>query len=65
VKNEVVLRRLGGKEYPRYNTRIGHILHRNYLLELVFEGTIEGTGRRGRRHKPLLDETRKRKDTGS
>ena len=61
VKNEVVLIRHGGKEYPTYTTRIGHILHRNSLLRLVFEGTIEGTWRRGRRHKPLLDETRKTK----
>lgn len=65
VKNEVVLLRLGGKEYPTYNTRIGHSLHRNCLLKLVFEGSTEGTGRRERRHKPLLDETRKWKDTGS
>jgi isoprenylcysteine carboxyl methyltransferase (ICMT) family protein YpbQ len=65
VKNEEVLRRVGGKEYPTCNTQIGHILHRNCLLKLVFEGTIEGTGRRGRRRKPLLDETRKCKHTGS
>ena len=38
---------------------IGHILRRNCLLEHVIEWKIEGrielTGRRGRRHKQLLD----------
>jgi hypothetical protein len=39
---------------------IGHILRRNCLLEHVIEGKLEGriemTGRRGRRHKQLLDD---------
>jgi hypothetical protein len=35
---------------------IGHILRRNCLLNHVIEGRIEGTGRRGRRRKQLLDE---------
>ena len=35
--------------------RIGHILCRNCLLEYVIEGKIEGTVRRGRRCKQLLD----------
>jgi len=65
VKNEEVLLRVGGKEYPTYNTQIGHILHRNWLLKLVFEGMMVGTGRRGRRRKPLLYETKKLQDTGS
>jgi len=38
---------------------IGHILHRNCLLQQVIEGKIKGeievTGRRGRRRKKLLD----------
>ena len=34
----------------------GHILHRNCLLKHVIEGKIEGTGRRGRRRKQLLDD---------
>jgi hypothetical protein len=34
---------------------IGHILRRNCLLKHVIEGKIEGTGRRGRRRKQLLD----------
>ena len=39
---------------------IGHILRRNCLLKRIIVGTIEGktevTGRRGRRHKHLLDD---------
>jgi hypothetical protein len=39
---------------------IGHILRRNCLLKHVIEGKIEGsiemTGRRGRRRKQLLDD---------
>jgi hypothetical protein len=41
---------------------IGHILCRNCLLQKVIEGKIkrgiEGTGRRGRRRRKLLDELR-------
>jgi len=43
---------------------IGHILHRNCLLKHVIEGRIKGrtkvTGRRGRRHKQLLDDLREK-----
>jgi hypothetical protein len=35
---------------------IGHILGRNCRLEHIIEGNIEGTGRRGRRLKQLLDD---------
>jgi hypothetical protein len=35
---------------------IGHILRRNCLLKHVIEGKIEGTGRRGRKRKQLLDD---------
>ena len=39
---------------------IGHILRKNCLLQQVIEGKIEGmievTGRRGRRHKELLED---------
>jgi hypothetical protein len=34
----------------------GHILHRNRLLKHVIEGRIEGSERRGRRCKELLDD---------
>jgi hypothetical protein len=41
---------------------IGHILRRNCLLQQVIEGKIKGgievKGRRGRRHRKLLDELR-------
>jgi len=35
---------------------IGHILLRNCLLQHVIEGKIEGTERRGRKHKQQLDD---------
>ena len=39
---------------------IGHILHRNCLLQRVIEGKIKGgievTGRQGRRRRKLLDD---------
>jgi hypothetical protein len=35
---------------------IGIILRRNFLLKRFIEGKIEGTGRRGRRRKQLLDD---------
>jgi hypothetical protein len=48
---------------------IGHILRRDSLLKHVIEGTIEGrikmTGRRGRRHKQLLDDLKEQKGTGN
>jgi hypothetical protein len=35
---------------------IGHILHRNCLLKHFIEGKKEGLGKRGRRHKQLIDD---------
>jgi len=44
---------------------IGHILRRNCLLQQVIagkiKGRIEGTGRRGRRHRKLLDDLKERR----
>ena len=44
---------------------IGHILRRNHLLQWVIERKIKGgtevTGRRGRRHKKLLDDLKERR----
>jgi hypothetical protein len=44
---------------------IGHILRRNCLLQQVIEGKIKGgiavTGRRGRRHRKLLDGIKERR----
>ena len=43
---------------------IGHILRRNCLLQRVIEGKIKGQievkGRRGRRHRKLLDDLKER-----
>jgi len=36
-------------------------LHRNCLLKHIIEGKIEGTGRRGRRRKEILDDFREKK----
>jgi len=44
---------------------IGHILHRNCLLQRVIEGKIKGgievTGRRGRRRRKLVDDLKERR----
>ena len=44
---------------------IGHILRRNCFLQRVIEGKIKGgievTGRRGRRHRKLLDDLKERR----
>ena len=44
---------------------IGHILRRNYLLQRVIVGKIQGgievTGRRGRRRRKLLDDLKRRR----
>jgi hypothetical protein len=46
--------------------RIGHILCRNFLLQQVIEGKIEGwievKGRRGRRRRKLLDDLKERRE---
>jgi hypothetical protein len=71
VRNEEVL--LGVKEQrniqhetsKRKANWIGHILRRNCPLQRVIEGKIKGgievTGRRGRRHKKLLDDFKERR----
>jgi hypothetical protein len=44
---------------------IGHILHRNCLLQRVIEGKIQGrievTGRQGKRRRKLLDDLKERR----
>jgi hypothetical protein len=40
---------------------IGHILRRNCLLKHVTEEKVEGTRRRGRRHKQLLDDLKEKR----
>jgi hypothetical protein len=66
MRNEVVLLRLKEQSHilheisKRKANWIGHILCRNCILQQVIEGKIKGviaeTGRRGRRHRKLLDE---------
>jgi hypothetical protein len=65
VRNEEVLLRVKEQRNILREIRkrkanwIGHILRRNCLLQRVIEGKIKGwidvTGRRGRRHRKLLD----------
>jgi len=71
VRNEEVLLRV--KEQwnilheirKRKANKIGHILHRNCLLQRVIEGKIQGgievTGRQGRRRRKLLDDLKERR----
>jgi hypothetical protein len=40
---------------------VSHNLRVNCLLKHVIEGKIEGTGRRGRRHKQLQDDLKERR----
>jgi hypothetical protein len=71
VKNEDVLLRVKKQRNilheisKRKSNWIGHILCRNCLLQRVIEGKIKGvievTGRRGRRHKKLLDDLKERR----
>jgi hypothetical protein len=65
VKNEEVLHRVEETNILHTVQRrkanwIGYVLHRNCILESVIEGKITGRievmGRRGRRHKKLLDD---------
>jgi len=48
---------------------MGYILHRNCLLKHITEGKIqvmiEVMGRRGRRHKQLMDDLKETRGTGS
>jgi hypothetical protein len=66
VRNEEVLQRVKEESnilhtlQRRKTNQTGHILLRNCLIKHVIEGKIEGRvevgGRRGRRHKQLLDD---------
>jgi hypothetical protein len=64
VRNEVLLRVKEQRNILHEISKgkvnwLGHILRRNCLLQQVIEGKIKGgievTGRRGRRHRKLLD----------
>ena len=71
VRNEDVLLRVKEQRNILHEIRkrkanwIGHILHRNYLLQRVTEGKIKGgievTGRQGRRRRKLLDDFKERR----
>ncbi len=68
MRNEEVLLRIDEQRNILHKIRkrkanwIGHILHRNCLIQQVIEGKIKGemevTRRRGRRRKKLLDDLR-------
>jgi hypothetical protein len=67
VRNEVLHRVKGDRNIlntikRRKSNWIGHILRRSCLLKHVIEGKLEGRiemmGRRGRRHKQLLDDVK-------
>jgi hypothetical protein len=71
VRNEEVLLRVKEQRNilheisKRKANWIGHILHRNCLLQQVMEGKIKGgievTGRRGKRRRKLLDDLKERR----
>ena len=71
MRNEDVLLRVKEQRNILHEIRkrkanwIGHILHRNCLLQGVIEGKIQGgieaTGRRGRRCRKLLDDIKERR----
>jgi hypothetical protein len=71
LRNEEVLLRVKEKRNilheisKRKANWIGHILSRNCFLQQVIEGKIKGwievTGRRGRRHRNLLDDLKERR----
>jgi hypothetical protein len=71
VRNKEVLLRVKEQgnilhEIPkRKANRIGHILHKNCLLQRVTEGKIQGRievrGRQGRRCRKLLDDLKERR----
>jgi hypothetical protein len=75
VRNEGVLHRIKEDRNILHTIKrrkakwIGHILHRNYSLKHVIEGKIEGsievTGRRGRRRKQLLHDFKESEGTGN
>jgi len=59
-KEPVKERNIIQKTKRRKANWIGHVLHTNCLIKHVAEGNVKGrlevTGRRGRRHKKLLDD---------
>jgi hypothetical protein len=71
VRNEDVLLRVKEQRNSLHEIRkrkanwIGHILHRNCILQQVTEGKIQGgievTGRQGRRRRTLLDGLKERR----
>jgi hypothetical protein len=71
VRDEEVLLRVKEQRNIPHEIRkrkanwIGHILRRNYLLQRVIEGKIQGgievTGRQGRRRRKLLDYLKERR----
>jgi hypothetical protein len=69
TRNDEVSHRARGEEDCQMKRRkansTAHIKHRNCLLKHVVEGKTEGTKRRRRRRKQLLDISKEREDTVS
>jgi hypothetical protein len=71
VRNEEVLLTVKGQRNILHEISIwkanwiGHILRRNCILQQVIEGKMKGrievTGRRGKRHRKLLDDLKERR----
>jgi hypothetical protein len=71
VRNEAVLLRVKEQSNILHEisnqkaNKIGHILHKNCLLQQVLVGKIKGrievTGRQGKRHRKLLDDLKERR----
>jgi hypothetical protein len=67
VKNEDILHRVTKERSVLHEIKrreanwIGHILRRNCLLKHVMKGKVEGTRRRGRRCKKLVEGLREKR----
>ena len=67
LKNEDVWQRVNPASYImhiikiRKDSRIGYILHRNWLVKHATEGKIAVMGTRGRRMKQLVDDLKERR----
>jgi hypothetical protein len=67
VRNEEVLHRVKEERNIVHTIKrrkanwIGHILRRNCLLKQIIERKVQVMGRRGRKHKQLLDDLKEKR----